>query len=317
MALHRLEPGEGAVYGAYSGDIAPALTIDSGDTVRLRTLDAGWNVDPWDQECKPGRKHPRDPARDRGHALTGPVAVRGARPGMTLAVHIDSLLPATWAWSGGGGGPWGLNREFGTLEGPEVRVRWQIDREAGNAVNQFGHRIRIRPFLGNLGMPPAEPGFHSTVPPRPNGGNFDCKELVAGSTLYLPVSVPGALFFAGDGHAAQGDGEIAGPALECGMEQVDLTFDLMEGLDLPLPRAHTPVGWITFGFDPDLNVAMVQAVNGMLDLMEQQYGLSRKAALALGTAVVDLRITQVVNEVRGVHALLPHDAIEWSKGDCQ
>lgn len=310
MALHRLEATAGTVYGTYSRDLSPALTIDPGDTVRFRTLDAGWNLEPWDENCMPTRKLERNPERDRGHALTGPVAIRGARPGMTLGVRIDAIVPERWGWSSGGGGPWILNGEFHATEPPEVRMRWQLDAGSMTGTNQFGHRIRLRPFMGNLGMPPAEPGFHSTFPPRPSGGNIDCKELVAGSTLYLPISVPDALFLVGDGHAAQGDGEIAGPALECGMERVDLTFTLHGDMPLTMPRAHTPAGWVTFGFHENLDTAMLQAVNEMLDLMAQLHGLTRNAALALATAVVEVRITQVVNGVRGVHAILPHDALQ-------
>jgi acetamidase/formamidase len=138
---------------------------------------------------------------------------------------------------------------------------------------------------------------------------MDCKELVAGSTLYLPIPVPGALFSVGDGHAAQGDGEVCGVAIECPMELVDLTFRLRDDVRLTTPRANTPVGWITLGFDEDLNEATVLALIAMLDLMTELYGLSRPDALALASLVVDFRITQVVNGVRGVHALLPHGAI--------
>jgi acetamidase/formamidase len=160
-----------------------------------------------------------------------------------------------------------------------------------------------------MGMPPDEPGVHSTTPPRPTGGNIDCKELVAGSTLYLPVAVPGGLFSAGDGHARQGDGEVAGPAIECPMERVDLTFDVRRDLVLPTPCAETPAGWVTFGFHEDLNEGMFAALSAMLDLMGVRFALSRPDALALASATVDLHVTQIVNGVRGVHAILPHDAV--------
>jgi acetamidase/formamidase len=138
---------------------------------------------------------------------------------------------------------------------------------------------------------------------------MDCKELVAGSTLYLPISVPGALFCVGDGHAAQGDGEVCTTAVECPMERVVLTLDLRDDLQLATPRAHTSTGWITLGFDTDLDEAALIAMNAMLELIGEQYGLKRAEALALASVVVDLRITQVCNGVRGVHALLPHGAI--------
>ena len=149
----------------------------------------------------------------------------------------------------------------------------------------------------------------TSVPPRPTGGNIDCKELVAGSTLFLPIAVAGGLFSLGDGHAVQGDGEVAGPALECPMDEVRVTLALRPDLRLSMPRAHTPGGWITFGFDEDLNRATYAALNDMLDLMQELHDLDRREAVALASLVVDLRVTQVVNGVRGVHAVLPPGAL--------
>jgi acetamidase/formamidase len=176
-------------------------------------------------------------------------------------------------------------------------------------VNQHGYEVQLRPFLGVMGMPPDEPGLHSTGPPRATGGNMDCKELIAGSSLFLPIAVSGALFSTGDGHAAQGDGEVSSTAIECPMDRAVLTFILRPELHLSLPRANTPAGWLTMGFDEDLNEAMFLALEGMLDLMCEQYQFNRKEALALASIVVDLRITQIVNGVWGVHAVLPHGAI--------
>ena len=158
-------------------------------------------------------------------------------------------------------------------------------------------------------MPPAESGVHSTVPPRRTGGNMDCKELIAGSTLYLPIELDGGLFSVGDGHAVQGDGEISVTAIECPMERVDLTFEVLENMPLAMPVANTPAGWIALGFHADLDEAAALAVEGMLGLMKRLHGLERLDALALASLVVDLRVTQMVNEVRGVHAVLPHGAI--------
>jgi acetamidase/formamidase len=167
----------------------------------------------------------------------------------------------------------------------------------------------MRPFLGIMGMPPGEPGRHSTTPPRACGGNIDCKELVVGSSLYLPIPVDGALFSTGDAHALQGDGEVAGPALECPMERAELEFVLHPDLHLARPRAHTPAGWVTFGFDADLDEAMAVALSDMLDLLVELGGGDRKQAMALASLLVDLRVTQVVNGVRGVHAIVSHDAL--------
>lgn len=304
MATYSIEPDEHTLHGFFSPDLPPVLTIEPGDTVRFRTLDAGWGLEPFTTFTPP-----EPPTRRRattavegpiGHALCGPVAIRGAEPGMTLAVRIDSLRPGAWGWTWAGGE---------LVEG-EVLHRWELDPHTLRGHNQHGHTVMLRPFMGVMGLPPAAPGQHSTVPPRATGGNIDCKELVAGSTLYLPIAVSGGQFSVGDGHALQGDGEVSRTAIECPMDEVVLTFDLRDDLRLATPRARTPVGWLTFGFDEDLNVATRIALDAMLDLMADLYGVARADALALASLVVDLRVTQIVNQVRGVHAVLPHDAIE-------
>jgi acetamidase/formamidase len=156
-------------------------------------------------------------------------------------------------------------------------------------------------------MPPDEPGVHSTIPPRRCGGNIDCKELVAGTTLYLPIPVDGAHFSAGDGHAAQGDGEVSGTAIETPVDAM-LTLDLRDDLPLDWPIARTHDAWLAFGFDEHLGLAARIAVDGMLDLMVREHGLSRPDALGFASVLVDLRVTQVVNQVLGVHAVLRDDA---------
>jgi len=158
-------------------------------------------------------------------------------------------------------------------------------------------------------MPADAAGVQTTFPPRSYGGNLDCKELIEGSSLYLPVAVEGGLLSLGDGHAAQGDGEVAGPALACPMEQVEVELHLHPNLSLTMPRAKSPLGWLTFGFHTDVNEAWAQATEEMIKLMTELYGISAKSALALASLVVDLRITQVVNGVRGVHAILPYGAL--------
>jgi len=181
---------------------------------------------------------------------------------------------------------------------------YTLDAETMTGANQHGHVVALRPFLGVMGMPPAAPGRHSTTPPRRCGGNLDCRELVTGSTLYLPIEVDGALFSCGDGHAAQGDGEVSGTAIECPMDRAELTFRLREDLPPGTPIARTPAGWVTMGLDEDLDAAAIVALEAMLALLGRERGLSRLDALAVATLQVDLRITQMVNEVRGVHALL-------------
>jgi acetamidase/formamidase len=156
-------------------------------------------------------------------------------------------------------------------------------------------------------MPPPEPGEHSTTPPRRWGGNIDCKELVAGTSLYLPIPVAGALLMAGDGHGAQGDGEVSGTAIECPLERAKLTLDV-DDRELGSPIARTADSWLAFGFDEDLDAAAEQATETMLELMMRELAVSRSEALGLAS-VVDLRVTQVVNQVKGVHAVLKDDAI--------
>ena len=319
MRLHTVEPERRTLHGTFSQELPPILEIDPGDTVRFRTLDADWNLEPRHSTVfleQPRRFEPRDPEREDGHALCGPITIRGAEPGMTLAVRIDAIRPGPWGYTAVGGWPHPVNQRLGFAD-HGTYLLWTLDPDALTGRDQYGHTLALRPFMGVMGMPPAASGWHSTVPPRVTGGNIDCKELVAGSTLYLPIAVPGGLFSVGDGHAVQGDGEVCVTAIECPMERVGLTFELEAGLQLTTPRAHTPAGWITFGFHEDLDEAMLIALEAMLDLMCELHGLSRQEAFGLASLVVDLRITQVVNQVRGVHALLPHGAIAGKNGDPQ
>ncbi len=290
MATHILEPVPSTIHGHYSPDLPPVLTIQSGDTVHFRTLDAGWSVYDHPDPFTVPPKVPHDRARDPGHALCGPITIVGAQPGMTLVVQIMEIQTAHRGFSCGGGFSSYWNKRLNLTTEPEWFVRWQLDPETNIATSQFGQRLHMRPFVGNLGMPPAEAGRHSTFPPRFCGGNLDCKELVAGSTLYLPIPVEGGLFSLGDGHALQGDGEVSGPALECPMERVSVRFELRDDLVLRMPQADTPAGCLTFGVHEDLDEAMWLAVEGMLDVLERR-GYNRKEALMLASLTVDLRIT--------------------------
>ncbi len=310
MIVHILEPARETLHGLFSPELPPALTIDPGDTVVFRTLDARWGIAPLASPADEHRRFAdaRPEWRGDGHALCGPVAVRGAEPGMTLEVGIGDLRPGRWGWTYAGGPRTALNHRVGVAD-REAGLLWTLDPDRMVGRDQHGHTVTLRPFLGVIGMPPAEPGRHSTAPPRPSGGNLDCKELVTGSSLFLPIAVAGGLVSVGDGHAAQGDGEVGGQAIECPMERAALTFTLHPDLRLTMPRARTPAGWLTFGLDPDLNEATAVALDAMLDLMGELIGLDRHTALALASVAVDLRITQVANGVWGVHALLPHGAV--------
>jgi acetamidase/formamidase len=212
--FHTLTAERPNLHGHFSCDLAPVLTIDPGDSVHFQCLDAEWGLEPHNgidrNRCE---VKGRDPVLDNGHALTGPVAIRGANPGMTLEVKIN-----------------------------EIRVE-------------------------------------------------------------------GALFSVGDGHAVQGDGELSVTAIECPMDRVGLTFNLRDDFPLDAPIALTPAGWVTLGFNHDLDEAVVTALESMLTLMKRLYGLERLDALALASLVVDMRVTQMVNQVRGAHAVLRPDAI--------
>lgn len=305
MTVHQISPKKETLHGAFSRDRKPVLSIDSGDTVRYSTLDAGWGLEPFSEN----RTRKRFETTERGHALCGPVEIKGAEPGMVLEIQINNIIPSTWGWTSSGGFPHPLNQRLGIDSGEEYHLNWTLDTNMMVGTSQFGHQVALRPFMGIMGMPPDAEGMHPTIPPRFCGGNIDCKELVAGSTLYLPIAVSGGLFSVGDGHAVQGDGEVSVTAIECPMELVDLTFNLRTDIKISMPRAKTINGWVTFGFHEDLNEATMIALTGMLELIHELHGFDRKEALALSSLVVDLRITQIVNGTKGVHAFLPHEAI--------
>jgi acetamidase/formamidase len=289
--------------------LPPILTIDPGDTVRFQCLDSGWGLEPHNGINLERRQiEARDPVLDDGHALTGPVAIRGAKAGLTLAIRIDALQVGPWGTTFAGGWPNTWNDRLGVSKDGIFHI-WTFDHSEQIAYNQHGHGVKMRPFMGVYGMPADVPEVQSTIPPRRTGGNIDCKELTVGSTLYLPIEVQGGLFSVGDGHAVQGNGEVCVTAIECPMDRVELTFNVLDNMPLTTPVANTPAGWITLGFHEDLDEALVIALEAMLVLMKRLHGLERLDALALASLTVDMCVTQVVNGVRGVHALLPHGAI--------
>ena len=226
VARHELPLDASVLHGYFSRELEPVLTVEPGDSIAFSVPNAGWHVGPDEPFAS------RSPELDTGHALAGPIEVRGARAGQVLAVRSTTSYP----------GP-GASRSAAT-----ARLDWELDEDVGRAA---GRSVRLAPFLGVLGMPPDEPGVHSTIPPRRFGGNIDCKELVAGTTLYLPIPVDGARFSAGDGHAAQGDGEVSGTAIEAPVD-AQVTLDVRDDLVLEWPIARIDGAWLTFGFDEHL-----------------------------------------------------------------
>ena len=302
MTTVRLDPSPSTTADVFSSAHPPVLSVEPGTTLVVRSLDASGYVE---RQEVPGETRPTLIAGSRGHCLTGPVEVQGAEPGQMLALHLRALRPDPWGWTVAGMLDTPVTQRLGLLDADPAWLLWDLDADGGRGTESRGFVRGLAPFLGVMGVAPAEPGEHSTIPPRAgSGGNIDCKDLVAGSTLYLPVAVPGALLYLGDGHAAQGDGEVGGTAIECGMT-TEVTVELVEDRPLPGVHAEAPAGRITFGFDADLNVATGDALDAMVVWMQQLHGLGKAEALALASTCVDLRVTQVANQTWGVHAVLP------------
>jgi acetamidase/formamidase len=306
MVAHQLDSTPATVIDIFSPDLAPVLSVAPGDTLVVHTLDSGGFTE---RPSSTGEKSSQMIENLRGHCLVGPIEIAGTHPGQVLAIHFESLRPDDWGLTVAGHMDTPLNRRLG-LDGTNgTRLLWSLDADNAIGTNQLGLATALKPFLGVVGLTPAEPGEHSTVPPRAaGGGNIDCRELVAGSTLYLPVTVPGSHLYLGDGHAAQGDGEVSGTAIEAGMTTT-IAVDIAADPALDSVHAMTPAGRITFGFDADLNEASAIALDAMLTWMQKLYPINKTEALAMASTTVSLRVTQIANGTWGVHALLPHDAI--------
>jgi len=241
----------------------------------------------------------------RLHALSGPIAIDGARPGHALVVDVLSLVPADWGFTM-------MRPGAGFLPGFKSWLKtYPIDRARDVIEIAPGIHLPLKPFLGQMGVAPLD-GPRRTIPPGPFGGNLDCRELVAGTRLRLPVFVAGALFSCGDGHAAQGDGEVCLTAVECAMT-ARLKFDVEPISWLRGPLLETDSSWLTFGAAATVEAAAAEALESMLELLARAAGLDREAAYALSSAAVDVRINQLVNRpcvgVRAAVAkrLLPPD----------
>jgi acetamidase/formamidase len=309
-ATHSLNATPGTVHRSFlDASLPPVLTIDSGDSVRLET--ASGNPRYFESIGVPKEKIPTElyapfegvEGTGRGdHTLNGPIAVRGAEPGDTLEVRIKSVsvrLPIAGQGFRPGGGV--LPEEF-----PYRKDRALFIDLKGQTIEYApGVKVPARPFWGVMAVaPPLDAGRLPSSPPYRHGGNMDNKDLGAGSTLYLPVQVPGALLSIGDGHAAQGDGEVSGSAIETSLKG-EIQVILHKGGYLTAPRAETPTHYMTMGLDKDLDEAAKMATSQMLDFLCERFGLTRENAYLLSSAAMDLHITQAVDGTKGVHALIP------------
>jgi acetamidase/formamidase len=311
QAVHTLKPTPKTVaWGYYDATASPVLHVNSGDTVELQSLitstpsrleAAGLPSEQVEQSL-------RDIVRELsshgpgGHILTGPIFVEGAEPGDVLEIRIKQIrLAIPYAYNAFRPGAGFLPDDF-----PYARMKI-IPLDEKRMVARFSDNIQIplRPFFGSIGLaPPEANGRISSAPPWIHAGNLDNKELVEGTTLYIPVHARGALFQAGDGHAGQGNGEVDITALETSLIG---TFQLVVRKDMRLrwPRAETPTHYITMGLHEDLNEATRMCVREMIDFLVTDKKLSREDAYMLTSVAVDLSITQLVDGNKGVHALLP------------
>ncbi len=299
-------------WGHYQAGTKPALTIKSGDTVTIHTLltnsPAGLEkagVAPADVEPALRAVFDGVPAADRGpggHILTGPVAIEGAEPGDTLEVRIQKIeIAIPYAYNAFRYGAGFLTDDF-----PYARMKIvPLDRAA--MMGRFGPGIDVplHPFFGSMGVaPPAAFGRYDSAPPTIIGGNMDDKALVAGTTLFLHVHAAGALFQVGDGHAAQGNGEVDITALETSLTGT-FQFILHKRVTSPYPRAETPTHFIAMGFDDDLSHATRKAIRNMIDFLVAAKGMSRDDAYMLVSVAGDVEVTELVDRNKGVHVMLP------------
>ena len=246
---------------------------------------------------------------ERVNPVTGPIYVEGAEPGDALKVTINEFAASDFGWTANIPGFGLLADRFAD---PALKI-WKLD-SAGKMPAVFSSvaRVPTKPFAGTIGVAPGEPGLHSVVPPRRVGGNLDIRDLSPGTILYLPVKVPGALFSVGDTHAAQGDGEVCGTAIESPMRAV-LTLDLEKNANLATPRFTTPgpvtrhfdaKGYdVTTGIGPDLMEGARAAVSNMIDLLSARHGMSAVDAYMLCSVCADLRISEIVDQPNWVVSL--------------
>jgi acetamidase/formamidase len=292
--------------GFFDASIPPVLTVESGDTVKLSTmmlmdgqLRCGMTLEELMAKRQDYSKRKVGP-----HTMTGPVYIKGAIPGDVLEVRIKKIVPidcgvnyhlSSWAKDRGLSGDM-FSGQVKTLA---------LDLENLDTVFAPGIRLPLKPFLGVMGVAPKVGEKKPAAVPDYFGGNMDNKELSAGATVYFPINVEGALFSCGDVHAAQGDGEVSGTAIETAASEALLQFVIRKDMKIERPMAETPSHWITMGFHQDLDEAVKLALRDAVSFLVQNKGLTPDDALALASLAVDFRITQVVDGNKGVHAMIP------------
>ncbi len=313
MVLHRLAADERTVrVGVIDAANPPVLVVDPGDEVIMET----WSH--WAGQVEPGMGLEdvlalRADAPMGPHSITGPIEVTSAEPGDVLQVEVLALRPGPWGFNLALPAPFGRGVLADRFPGGSLR-HLRLDREGMTTELLPGVTIPLEPFLGIMGVAPPDDGPHSSVPPGPFGGNLDLRDLQVGSSLFLPVFRRGAGFYAGDAHAAQGDGEVNQTAIETSMEAAHLRLTVQRRADWPelprLPWAETPTHLVTVGLDEDLDVAVTQAVDALVSHVAARFDLAPIDAYALASLAADVEVTQAVNRVKGAHARLP-----WARLD--
>jgi acetamidase/formamidase len=294
-------------FGWFDSAQSPVARIRSGDTVVMETLIHGdkqiaMNEMNIEQMTARARQEQAESPGRGPHTITGPVYVEGAQPGDVLKIEIGRIVPTSYA----------LNFSYPGFAGsfPKLFSQGQLkyfllDNENQRVEFAPGIELPLRPFPGLLAVARAEPGRYSTVPPGRFGGNLDINELVAGTTLYLPVFVDGGMLWSGDSHAAQGNGEVNLTALETSFKELPLTITVIKGKKLDWPRAETPSHWISVGYDKDLNLAFSMLLEQTTMLIAEQRGLSPADARAAMLASWDCRVAEIVNVLKGTYCMVP------------
>lgn len=299
-------------WGWFDNAQPPVLKLRSGDRVAMETLMASAN------QVLPGvsieditKLRLAYPGRGP-HTITGPIYIEEAEPGDTLKIHIERIVPRSY------GANWNLPGELGLGQFPDRFPAGQVRYfyfDLKRASTQFapGIQVPLRPFPGILGVARAEPGRYSTVPPGPFGGNMDVREMIEGSTVYLPVFVEGALLWSGDSHAAQGNGEINLTAIETAFNELRLHIEVIKDKSIAWPRIETPTHWLTVGYDRDLNKALEILKSETRVFLAQTQDIAPEKTEEWMATRYDCRIAEVVNQMKGVFCMIPKKGVKLKR----